>query len=146
MYFPAFPLSACLLLALNLSAQATPDPGKGHKPNTTPVTAAKKASTASPAVEPGQQPVAVSESFTFTGVVVDVNGNALPGATLWLNTEGGTSVVVSNAKGKFALPLPNARPIVLNCGYAGLREQKINLDQPKRQNGLQVMLVQGSNK
>lgn len=65
------------------------------------------------------------------GVVVDVNGNPLPGVTVMI--KGTTLGVATDLNGRFSLEMVGNAPIVLVCSFVGMRKKEVKYADGKEQ-------------
>lgn len=65
------------------------------------------------------------------GVVVDVNGNPLPGVTVMI--KGTTLGVATDLNGRFSLEMVGDAPIVLVCSFVGMRKKEVKYADGKEQ-------------
>lgn len=63
------------------------------------------------------------KTVTYSGVVKDKDGNALPGVTILL--EGTTAGVVSDVNGKFSIPVPESAKTRLVFSFVGMKKKVV---------------------
>lgn len=72
---------------------------------------------------------AAPQTITLTGVVVLANGQPCPGASVYM-TGAARQLVVTDARGAFALPVPAGNSLAINAEYFGVGSTRVALDKP----------------
>lgn len=72
---------------------------------------------------------AAPQTVTLTGVVVLANGQPCPGASVYM-TGAARQLVVTDARGAFALPVPVGNSLAINAEYFGVGSTRVALDKP----------------
>lgn len=137
-------LSTCLRLCLASAAfmLTLPSVAASHEPTTKPKQVVAGASTAKPVSAPlaSAAPVATAaveaptgpQTVTLTGVVLLANGQPCAGASVYM-TGAARQVVITDARGAFALPVPAGNALAINAEYFGVGSTRVALDKPSTQ-------------
>jgi len=119
---------------LTLPAAATShEPVKGHSSGKQTVAGPKSVSmplaSAAPVAPAATDAYAAPQFVTLTGVVVLANGQPCPGASVYI-TGAARQLVVTDARGAFALPVPVGNSLAINAEYFGVGSTRVALDKP----------------
>jgi hypothetical protein len=130
--------SAAFMLTLPAAAtshQPAKGPSKGKQTVAGTTVAANKPvsmplASAAPMAAPATADAYVApQTITLTGVVVLANGQPCPGASVYM-TGAARQLVVTDAHGAFALPVPAGNSLAINAEYFGVGSTRVALDKP----------------
>lgn len=125
---------------LSLPAAATShEPAKGHSKKQTvagtTVAASKPVSMPLASAAPVASAPAATDAYAapqtvmLTGVVVLANGQPCPGASVYMSGAA-RQLVVTDARGAFALPVPAGNSLAINAEYFGVGSTRLALGKP----------------
>ncbi len=77
---------------------------------------------------------AAPQAVQIKGVVVDPQGNPLPGVTIML--KGTTLGCATDVNGEFALEVGNAENVTLEFSFVGMKKKVVDIKHPAQQSGL----------
>lgn len=124
--------SAAFMLTLPAAAtshEPVKGPSKGKQTVAGPKSVSMSLASAAPVAPAATNAYAAPQFVTLTGVVVLANGQPCPGASVYM-TGAARQLVVTDARGAFALSVPAGNSLAINAEYFGVGSTRVALDKP----------------